>query len=333
MKVIDLDLKKGIAKLIIQSKEDCWHLYNIIEEGDFLSGYTFRSRNDSSEKIRKKKEEKERVYLKIEVTDKEFHEFTDKLRIRGKIVEGEEAGAYHTFSIEPNMEIKIEKEWKEHHLKRLKEAEEIKPKFAVLVIDDDEATLAIIHEYGVEEKFHIFSNKSGKDYKNGYDEKEYYGQILKKIKEISLPLAIVGAGFEKDKFLSFAKGEIKNYFVDSVFNSGMAGVYEAIKRGIVSKFMEENRVAKEIGVVEKILEEISKNGNVAYGKSEVEKYVDLGAVEKLVILNSLVREEEETIRKAEENRAEIIFVSELHEGGKKLTALGGIAALLRYKIN
>ncbi|MEM2583086.1 MAG: mRNA surveillance protein pelota [Candidatus Thermoplasmatota archaeon] len=333
MKIIELDLKKGIAKLLIQSKSDCWHLYNIIEEGDFLSGYTFRSKKDAGEKIRRKKEEKEKVYLKIEVTDKEFHEFTDILRIRGKIVGGEEAGAYHTFSIEPNMEIKIEKEWKDYHLKRLREAEEIKPKFAILVIDDDEATLAIVHEYGIEEKFHIFSNKSGKDYKSEVNEKEYYREILKKIKEVNLPIAIVGAGFAKEKFLCLAKNEIKNYFVDSVFNSGIAGVYEAIKRGIVRKFVEENRVAREIEIVEKILEEISKNGNVAYGKSEIEKYVEAKAIEKLIILNSLVRNEEEIIKKAEEGKAEIIFVSDMHEGGKKLAALGGLAAFLRYKIS
>jgi protein pelota len=333
MKILELDLKKGIARLLVQSESDCWHLYNIIEEGDFLSGYTFRSKKDVSDKIRKKKEEKERVYIKIEVTDKEFHEFTDILRIRGKIVEGEEAGAYHTFSIETNMEIKIEKEWKEHHLKRLRESQEIKPKFAILVMDDDEATLAVIHEYGIEEKFHIFSDKCGKDYKGEYNEKEYYGQILRKIKEINLPIAIVGAGFAKEKFISFAKNEIKNYFVDSVFNSGTAGVYEAIKRGVVRKFMEENRVAKEIEIVEKILEEISKNGNVAYGKEEVEKYAEAGAIEKLILLNSLVRNEEELIKKAEKTGAEITFVSELHEGGKKLAALGGIAAFLRYKIS
>ena len=231
------------------------------------------------------------------------------------------------------MEIKIEKEWKEYHLRRLNESRETKQKFAIIVIDDEEATLAVVHEYGIEEKFRIFSNKCGKDYKSDYDEKEYYGQILKKIKDINLPVAIVGPGFEKDKFISFAKNEIKNYFVDSVFNVGMAGVYEAIKRGVVKKLIEKSNVSREIETVEKILEEISKNGNVAYGKEEVEKYINLGAVEKLVILNSLVREEEENIKRAEEKKADIIFVSDLHEGGKKLAALGGIAAFLRYKIS
>ncbi len=333
MKILSKDMKKGEVKVLIQSKEDCWHLYNIIEEGDFISALTFRSKKEATDKIRKKKEEKEKVYLKIRVTEKDFQKFTDRLRVRGMIVEGEEAGAYHTFNIEPNMEIKIEKEWKEYHLRRLKEATKPHPKFAIIAMDDEEATIAIVHEYGVEEVAHLPSHRAGKDYKESYDEKEYYGQILKKIRERNLPVAIVGPGFEKDKFISFSKGKIGNYVVENVSHAGMLGVYEAIKRGVIEKMMEESKASIEINAVEKLLEKIAKNEAVAYGREEVKKAVEMGAVEELLILNDMVKEEEDIIKKAEEMGAKIMFVSKFHEGGEKLSALGGVAAFLRYRIS
>lgn len=331
MKILEKDLKKGIVKIKIQSKEDCWHLYNLVNKGDFISAFTYRSKKND-EKIRSKKLGKERVYLKIEVTDKEFQKFTDRLRIRGKIVEGcEEIGAYHTFNIEPNMEIKIEKEWKEHELKRLEEATKKHPKVAILAIDDEYATIAIVHEYGVEELATISSYKSGKMYNGTYDEKEYYGQILAKVKNLNLPLAIVGPGFEKEKFVEFAKNKLKNFIVDDVSHAGMVGVYEALKRGIIERITKENRIAFETKLIEKLMEEIAKDGLVTYGKEEVEKALEMGAVDKLLITNDMIRGEN-LLKKAEECKAEIIVI-EGEETTKKLNVLGKVAAFLRYKIS
>ncbi len=60
-----------------------------------------------------------------------------------------------------------------------------------------------------------------------------------------------------------------------------------------------------------------------------------GAVEQLLILDSLVREKdvEALMRSVEDARGRVTIVSEMHEGGKKLESLGGMAALLRYKVS
>jgi protein pelota len=41
---------------------------------------------------------------------------------------------------------------------------------------------------------------------------------------------------------------------------------------------------------------------------------------------------EDVIKKVEEARGTVVIVSEHHEAGRKLKGLGGIAALLRFKI-
>ncbi|RLF38527.1 MAG: mRNA surveillance protein pelota [Thermoplasmata archaeon] len=333
MKILAKDMKRGIVTIQIQSREDCWHLCNVVERGDFLSASTYRSKKESTDRIRSKKEEKEKVFLKIQVEDKEFQKFTDRLRIRGKIVEGcEEIGAYHTFSIEPGMKITVEKEWKEHHLRRLKDALKSHPKIAVVAMDDEMATIAKIHEYGVEEVATIHSHRPGKMYAHSYDEREYFGQVLSKLKEMGLPLAIVGPGFEKERFAVFAGNELRKFVVDTVSHPGMAGVYEALRRGVVERIMKENRVARETRIVERIMEYIAKNMPVAYGREEVERAVTLGAVEEMVILNSMLNEEEELIKKAEEMGAKLEIVNDWHEAGEKLASLGGLAAFLRYPL-
>jgi protein pelota len=61
--------------------------------------------------------------------------------------------------------------------------------------------------------------------------------------------------------------------------------------------------------------------------------VEAGAVEQLLILDSIVRnkDHERMMRSVEDQRGTVIVVSEHHEGGKKLDAIGGMAALLRFK--
>jgi len=333
MKILARDMKKGIVTVQIQSREDCWHLYNVVEKGDFLSASTYRSKKESTDRIRSRKEEKERVFLKIQVEDKEFQKFTDRLRIRGKIVEGcEEIGAYHTFNIEPGMKITVEKEWREHHLKRLRDALKSHPKIAVVAMDDEMATIAKIHEYGVEEVATIHSHRPGKMYAHSYDEREYFGQVLAKIKEMNLPLAIVGPGFEKDRFVTFARNELGQFVVDTASHPGMAGVYEALRRGVVEKIMKENRVARETRFVERLMEYIAKDLPVAYGWEEVERAVAFGAAESVLILNSLLNEGEELLQKAEKGGVKLEIINDWHEAGEKLASLGGVAAFLRYPL-
>ncbi len=66
----------------------------------------------------------------------------------------------------------------------------------------------------------------------------------------------------------------------------------------------------------------------------------MGAIEKLVVADTALRDAEETqrlklealMRDVEKRRANVTVVSTEHEAGSKLLALGGIAALLRFPI-
>lgn len=337
MKILYQDMKKGKVKILIQHMDDCWHLYNILEKGDLVSAFTYRTKREKDDKLRARKGEKEGMYITIEVQNVSFQKFSDRLRIHGIIVEApQDIGAHHTLYGEPGKELTICKEWKRHHIARLNEAvkESSQPMVAILSMDEDKATIAIIHQYGVEEIATIESGREGKLYESKSDEKEYYGNIFSKIKNMDIPLVIVGPGFAKEHFASFIKDKgIKDYIMEGTGHAGMVGVHEALKRGIVERVAEELRMSREIKLVEEMLQKISKNDLVAYGKNEVEKAVDMGAVKEILITHEMVREEEEILERAEQMRAKVHVISAFHEGGEKLASLGGIAAFLRYPIH
>jgi protein pelota len=130
--------------------------------------------------------------------------------------------------------------------------------------------------------------------------------------------------------------------VKSVNNGGVAGIYEALRSGVLLKAMKQQRIAKETEIVEEILKRIGKGeANVAYGFDEVKKAAEMGAVEKLVLTDIMLREApdekrlliEDLMKSVEKKGGNITVISTEHEAGVKLTALGGIAALLRYALH
>ena len=62
--------------------------------------------------------------------------------------------------------------------------------------------------------------------------------------------------------------------------------------------------------------------------------ITAGAVDRLLITDTMVRTDDgdHLLKKADEMQSDFTIVNTMHDAGKKLEGLGGIAALLRYKI-
>ena len=73
----------------------------------------------------------------------------------------------------------------------------------------------------------------------------------------------------------------------------------------------------------------------AYGPADVENAVASGAVSMLLILEDRLRnkETEELLRKVERQNGKVVVISGHHEAGKKLAALGGFGAILRFRMS
>ena len=151
-------------------------------------------------------------------------------------------------------------------------------------------------------------------------------------------LVVVGPGFTKEHFLKHGKEKEPQLFgkciVHGTGNSGMNGVQEAIKTGVIEQITKENRVVFETNLIEKLFEEIKKDGLATYGEQEVKHALLNGAVERLLITDVLVRNKtgEELLKLAKQNNSEFTIINTMHEAGKKIEGIGGVGALLRYKI-
>jgi protein pelota len=345
MRVLHQDTRTGEIKLLVDNMDDLWHLYNIIEKGDLVMAVTYRREEQKSDKVRAERGEKKRVFLGVRVDKVEFHEFESRLRITGTIEQGpQDLGAFHTLNVELGDNISVIKEhWRDSTLERIRRAidDSKRPTIVFVAIENDEATIAVLRQYGIQNVATIYGPSSGKMYEQKED-LSFFGEIIEKAKQLitaDVPLVILGPGFAKEELLAEGKEkapeQFRRAFVYHTGQAGMAGIHELMKEGLGAEVLEGSRVAQETNAVEKVLEEIAKGGAVAYGPKEVQEAASAGAIESLLVLDSLLREKDmdPLLKKVEATRGSVMVVSEHHEAGKKLEALGGMAALLRYRMS
>ncbi len=129
--------------------------------------------------------------------------------------------------------------------------------------------------------------------------------------------------------------------MENVSNGGPNGVQEVIKRGVISRIIEDYQITIENKLLEELLARLGKDKrNVSYGFEDVEKAAGYGAIETVLVLDELLREFdmekrkklEDLLHQIEKAGGEIVIVSSLHDSGKTLHSLGDIAALLRFEV-
>lgn len=352
MKIIEEDQSNGVVKVFPETLDDLWHLSHIIAEGDKVYSKTTRRIQDNGESVRNNAGVKKTFTLGISVEKVSFHIFTGKLRISGTIISGPEEyiamGDHHTIEAKLNNRLTIKKEkWSHYAINRVNQAIEASKKLSamIVVIEDDVADFGLMRQYGIEYYGPVMGNVSGKrmiDKNRKKNIEKFYSNIVEYINKFENVHTIIlaGPGFFKNDFYKYLESKhkdiAKNTIIESTGSGGRVGIHEVLKKGIVEKLSTENRVAFEISAIENILQEIAKNSPlVVYGKKEVQNAINLGAIEKLIVLDKIVRSEdlENSMDMVENMSGEVLVISSEHEGGKQLEALGGMAAILRYAIS
>jgi len=356
MKILRKDVKHGIVAVMPEVLDDLWVLYNIVEKGDKVYARTRREVRLDNRYERPEKGRRISVSLGVIVESVMWDRHTNRLRIHGIICEAPEevgVGSHHTLNIVLNKPLRIlKRRWMKHHLDQLKRAAERKvPPIVVISIDDEGYCIGVLRGFGIDIRVEERITLPGKLRSEGRNQmlQELFKSASKSIEEIErnrdIPLVVLGLGYVKNDFLKYLekKPDLKKRIIDvkSVNSTGKAGIYEALRSGVLSKALRHMRVAKETEAVEEILKRLGKDQrDVAYGMEEVQKANSFGAVEKLLLTDSHLREasdkERESLEKlmqeVENKNGEVIIVSTEHEAGAKLSSLGGIAALLRFPV-
>ena len=350
MKIISWDEKYGRMLLEVESRDDLWCLYNVLSPGDLVTARTLREIKVGDKSSRKP------MTLKVRVEKVEFQPYTDKLRVRGVVVEGPDEfgviGSYHSIALGEGSEVLIEKEkWSKHELDRIFKASSKKPLEVLLIgIDSDEVAFVLPHDYGLELVAEARLDLPGKHEPSKREEaleeriREISGKAKELVQRLNLKaIAIVGPGFVKDYLAREVGSSTKvRVYVDSASTGGYQGVKEAIRRGVLKRVLKDFDVVEEVELMDELLLHVSKgDGKAAYGLEDVRRAAQCGAVDKLLVLDELVRSPdpelrskvEEVMDMAERRGAKIKIFSNLEEPGQQLKSMGGLAAILRYSLD
>ncbi|MCC7575959.1 MAG: mRNA surveillance protein pelota [Methanomethylovorans sp.] len=346
MRVMKKDLRgnEGEISVLAETLDDLWHLKYIIEKGDLVFAVTKRKADAATDKLRPEKVEKKTVRLGVRVESLEFHKFSNRLRVHGVIEHGVDIGSHHTFNIEEGTDLSIIKVWKKDQLERIDDAEiaSKRPSVIIVAVEEGDADIGLVRHYGIEVYSHI-TQSSGKG--EGNLRNVFFQEILDQLVHAisgSESIVLAGPGFTKEDFFRLVQEKEPDMASKIVFEDtasiGMSGFQEVLRRGAVDRIMEQSRIARESKLMDDLLREIAINGKVAYGLSEVQMALDYGAIDVLLICDELLRAEREKgeidtfLQAVEHSQGSIVVFSTAFEPGQKLLALGGIAALLRFRI-
>jgi protein pelota len=356
MKIVEKNFRQGFIKVVPDSADDLWHLYNVIYKGDEVYAYSSRAIKNDTETSRPKSAERVSAFMGVTVESVSWDKFLGKLRVHGLICHAPDimpTGAHHTLSIALNQPLTIvKKEWPKHLLDRLARASETEKPMLILSIDDEGFAIAETKQYGVEIKVEESTKLPGKHEAEKRVEatKAYFRRTLNSLNQLwtqnHSPIVIVGAGFVKGDFTKFLAEEAQEMSksvtdVKSVNNGGTAGIYEAMRSGVLLHAANQLRIVQETATVEEVMKRLGKGeGTVTYGLEAVENAANMRAVEKLVIADVTLRDTDEQqrlkledlMKMVEKRGANITVISAEHEAGLKLLALGGVAALLRFPL-
>ena len=234
----------------------------------------------------------------------------------------------------------------------LKEMLEVKEVYGLIVIDRREAALGLLKGTSITVLNELTSAVPGKTRAGGQSSqrferlregaaKEFFKRIAEYANKEFLDkpnlkgLLIGGPGPTKEEFIHYLNNELKKKIiaVQDITYTDAFGLHNLVDKS-------KDVLAKEIIIEEKELmtkffELLAKTPEkVAYGKKEVEQALQLGAVEILLLSESLDGNLIESYEiQAEKTNSTIQIISIDTREGQQLRDIGGIAAILRFPIN
>lgn len=356
MKILEENKKQGEISLKIENLNDLWALYNVISSNDIVSARTQRRvvlREGS-------KGERKAMKLKLKVENVSFHEFSNRLRIKGIILEGPEDfvsfGTYHTFNIEINQKLSITKEkWLNHEIRRLKESSKLESNFMILfiAIETGLANIALITNFSHNKIATVKKTIPGKRYEQSHRNKaliEFFEDIKKiieenlKTTEINSIIAC-GPGNTKDLLIKYIKeksnpdyiGKFKSCHASSGTESA---ILETLKSKQLASIKKNVKILQETEKIEEIFTILASDADlIVIGFNEVSVAAKRGAIKELFCVDILIRgasknsklKIEDIIKNVENSGGKVNILSSKHSTGQQIIDLGSIIGILRYK--
>lgn len=356
--------ERGIATLIAEESEDLWHLYNLVTKGDTVKASTLRKiqKEGSTGSVQT---ETRKIKLTIEVKSIEYDAAGECIRFSGRNCEESQwvkMGAFHTIEVGLNNPVTIGKEcWDAIYLDQLSEATDVHKtaEVTVVLIDAGIANFYLLTAVLAKDVHRISVTLPKKRVTTtNYDKARdrFFEQVIQGVKDhVNFDLVkcvvLAGPGFVKDEFLEFMikratqTGETLILQKKSVF---VVAHSSCVHKQALKELLADEKVQKSISNTKaathlKALEEFylavkSKPEFVCYGPKQVQSAVENQAVGTLMVVDSLFRNANLTVRrqyvemteKVKEQGYTVHIFSSQHVSGEQLQQLSGIAGILRF---
>ncbi|KAK0537270.1 Translation factor pelota [Tilletia horrida] len=293
------------------------------------------------------------------------------LQVTGRVAEENhhvKMGAYHTLDLEANRSLTITKDsWDSVHLERLGEASDVgqRAEVGAVVLGDGTAVVCILTEHMtvVRQRIDVSLPRKRKGIASATDKSlarfhaQVYTAVLKLLALPALRLVILASpGFIKDTVYEFLfaegqkrgdkaliGGEARRKFLRIHCNSPhLHSLMEVLRSPEVSAQLKDTKFAREGMLLDRFLRMLNTDELRAwYGEQHVALAAERGAVGTLLISDGLFRNADPNRRRkfvqlvedVRKTGGEAAIFSSMHESGRQLNGLTGIAAILTYPLD
>ena len=342
-------------KLRIDSEDDLWVLARFAISGRSLAMLGERRDTTTAESGgRAKAAERKKMWIQLRIITTEYKTYSSILRVHGTIEQAPmDIGSHHTHLVEVGDEIEL------HSLSGFPEYDRLlltetmtsdkKSNVSIIVVENDEIVLFEVTRRGLREGATWTMRGGGKRGDIRTSEtvaKSFQQQVAKEIlaaTSTELPMILCGPGHARERLrqVILAQDPQRTIRLVSTSMAGRPGANEIIREGLADELLSEHAISKEIQLLEEVWLRLSKNGAVAYGENELSKAMNEGAIETLLVSADTLRNPEAMIEGTPVSTciqgisdigAELVQCSSDHDSGEQLNNMGGVIALLRYRL-
>ncbi|RPG78175.1 MAG: hypothetical protein CBC77_004650 [Euryarchaeota archaeon TMED117] len=303
---------------------------------------------------RAKVAERKKMWIQLRILSTEYKTYSNILRVHGTIEQAPvDIGSHHTHLVEVGDELEIHSSSGFPEYDRLLLTDTMttdkKSNVSIIVVENDEIILFEVTRRGLREGATWTMRGGGKRGDVRTSEtvaKSFQQQVAKEIlaaTSTQLPMILCGPGHARERLRNVILSQDPQRTIRLVSTSmaGRSGANEIIRDGLADELLSEHAISKEIKLLEEVWLRLSKNGAVAYGENELSRAMNEGAIETLLVSADKIRDPEAMIEGTPVSKwidavsdigAELVQCSSDHDSGEQLNNMGGIIALLRYKL-
>lgn len=310
--------------------------------------------------------------LTIRVTKLDFDPQASQLHVSGRVAEENKhvkLGSYHTLDLELQRNFTLEKAegWDSVAIETLREAvsQDAKAQLWAVIMQEGLANICLItdHQTVLRQRVEMSlpKKRAGSTDHDKQLQKFYQTTFDSLLRQIDMndvkPLLIASPGFTASNFQQFIKAQaasgankqmqhlLPKLIVAHSASAHLHSLSEVLASPAVTSKLSDTKFARETQLMDKFFELMRKDDARAwYGPKECEAAVERGAVGKgggtLLISNGLFRSQDiktrqrwvKLVDEVKDQGGEVRVLSSMHESGKRLEGLGGIAVILTYPI-